>query len=291
MTVPIGLLVMVVAVTVGLVSVTAAIVIGWQRLARLQTEYRSTARAAIPSLAVLAGVLAINSVVRDIGVEISWLIGWNITDQIYALERNLVPVIQSLSHPWLTIYFSKIYIYGYVFLLVFPLVAYLVLDDMEWFRTTTMAYALNYAIGLGMYLIFIAYGPRNMLPDLTEGLLYTNWPTSQFLVSEVNANTNVFPSLHTSLSVTVIALAYRTRHEYPRWLPIATLVGGSVVISTMYLAIHWGTDVVAGAVLGVACVWLAQRLVDIAIVETLVDTAITALQALRRGLSRLRNGR
>ncbi|WEL16561.1 MULTISPECIES: phosphatase PAP2 family protein [unclassified Halorhabdus] len=261
MTVPITLLGMVIAVTVVLVSVTTAVVIGWRRFTRLRTDYRSIARNAIPSLALLGGVLAINSVVREVGVEVSWLIGWNITGDIYAIEGNLVPAIQSLAHPWLTTYFSLIYVYGYVFVLVFPLVAYLVLDDMEWFRTAAIAYALNYAIGLCLYLVFIAYGPRNLLPDLTEPLLYTNWPSSQFLVSEVNANTNVFPSLHTSLSVTVIALAYRTRRVYPRWLPIATLVGGSVVISTMYLAIHWGTDVVAGAILGVGCVWLARRIV------------------------------
>ncbi|CCQ33286.1 Membrane-associated phospholipid phosphatase protein [Halorhabdus tiamatea SARL4B] len=285
MTVPLALLAMIVTVTVVLTCVTAAFVVEWRLIARLRTEYRSTIRTAIPSLSVLAGVLAINSVVRDVGVELSWLIGWNITGEIYAVEGNLVPAIQSLAHPWLTTYFSLTYVYGYVFLLVFPLVAYLVLENMEWFRTAATAYALNYAIGLGLYLVFIAYGPRNLLPDLTEPLLYTNWPSSQFLVSEVNANTNVFPSLHTSLSATVIVLAYRTRDVYPRWLPIATLVGGSVMLSTMYLAIHWGTDVVAGVALGVGSVWLARRLLESAAVETLADFGRGSLRTLRREIS------
>jgi len=291
MTVPVALLVVVVAVTAALLSVTATAVVGWRRFARLRTEYRSTARAAIPSVAVLAGVLGINSVVREVGVEISWLIGWNITGEIYAIEGNLVPAIQSFAHPWLTTYFSLIYVYGYVFLLTFPLVAYLVLEDMEWFRTTAIAYALNYAIGLVMYLLFIAYGPRNLLPDLTEPLLYTNWPSSQFLVSEVNANTNVFPSLHTSLSVTVIVLAYRTRRVYPRWLPIATLVGGSVVVSTMYLAIHWGLDVLAGIGLGVGSVWLARTYAGADDVDSLAELGSDPFGSLRRAISRLWNAR
>ena len=278
MTVPIALLAMIVAVTVTLTTLTAIVVVGWRRIARFRTEYRSTVRVALPSLSLLAGVLLVNSVVREVGVEFSWLVGWNVTGAIYAIEGDLVPVVQSLAHPWLTTYFSLIYVYGYVFLLVFPIVAYLVLEDTRWLRTTAMAYALNYAIGLGMYLVFIAYGPRNLLPDLTEPLLYTNWPTSQFLVSEVNANTNVFPSLHTSLSATVIVLAYRTRRVYPRWVPIATLVGGSAIFSTMYLAIHWGTDVVAGVVLGVASVWLARRLVDSAAVEALLERWIESLR-------------
>lgn len=276
---------MVVAVTVVLTGITASLVIGWRRIAQLRNEYRSTIRKAIPPLSVLAGVLAINSVVRELSVAISWLIGWNITAEIYAIEGNLVPTIQSFAHPWLTTYFSLTYVYGYVFLLVFPLVAYLVLEDMTWFRTTTTAYALNYAIGLALYLVFVAYGPRNLLPDLTEPLLYTNWPASQFLVSEVNANTNVFPSLHTSLSVSVIVLAYRTRDVYPRWLPIATFVGASVVLSTMYLAIHWGTDVLAGAVLGVGSVWLARRLLASDAVDTLTDLGLDSLKGLRHVIS------
>ena len=250
---------MIVAVTVLLTGITAAFVIGRRQITRLRIEYRSTIRAAVPSLSVLVGVLAVNSVIREVGVELSWLIGWNVTGTIYAIEGDLVPAIQSLAHPWLTTYFSLIYVYGYVFLLVFPLVAYLVLEDMAWFRTAATAYALNYAIGLGLYLVFIAYGPRNLLPDLTEPLLYTNWPSSQFLVSEVNANTNVFPSLHTSLSATVIVLAYRTRRVYPRWLPIATLVGGSV--------------------------WLARRLLDSAIIGALADLGLDSLRTLRREIS------
>lgn len=284
MRVPTALLAMILLVTVVLISVTALVVVGWRRIVHLRTDYRSTARAAFPSLAALAGVLAINSVVREIGVNISWLVGWNITGSIYAIEGDLIPAVQSLAHPWLTTYFSLIYVYGYVFLLVFPLVAYLFLDDMEWFRTTATAYALNYAIGLGMYLVFVAYGPRNLLPDLTEPLLYTNWPTSQFLVSEVNANTNVFPSLHTSLSATVIVLALLTRRDYPLWVPIATLVGGSVMISTMYLAIHWGTDVVAGIVLGVACVPLARRILESTATDVLVDRSIESLRGLGRAI-------
>ncbi len=33
------------------------------------------------------------------------------------------------------------------------------------------------------------------------------------------------------------------------------------MLSTMYLSIHWAADVVAGALLGVGCVALAERYV------------------------------
>jgi len=259
--IPLDLLVSVTAVTLVLVVVATAGIVGRDRLARLSHTYRTRLRAAAPALALLATVLAVNGVVRRIGTEISWMIGWNITAEIYAIEGPLVPFLQSLAHPWLTTYLSLSYVYGYVFLLVFPIVAYLAAADVEWLRTAALAYALNYAIGLACYLVFIAYGPRNLLPDLVDPLLYSTWPSSQFLVAAVNTNTNVFPSLHTSLSVTVILLAYRSRREYPRWVPVATILGTSVVFSTMYLGIHWATDVLAGIVLGGGSVVLAARLV------------------------------
>jgi membrane-associated phospholipid phosphatase len=75
----------------------------------------------------------------------------------------------------------------------------------------------------------------------------------------VNRNVNVFPSLHTSLSVTVAAMAYRTRDHYPLWAPVAAVLAASVVFSTMYLAIHWATDVVGGVVLAGLAYWGALR--------------------------------
>ncbi|PHQ46249.1 inositol phosphorylceramide synthase, partial [Halorubrum sp. C3] len=73
---------------------------------------------------------------------------------------------------------------------------------------------------------------------------------------------NVFPSLHTSLSVTVGTFAVLTRDEYPLWTLIAVPLSLSVVIATMYLGIHWLTDVVAGFALAFGCVALAYRLVE-----------------------------
>jgi membrane-associated phospholipid phosphatase len=153
-------------------------------------------------------------------------------------------------------------VYGYSFLLVFPLLAGLWLSETTHLRRTVLAYTVNDAVGLLCYLVFVAYGPRNYMPDLVQPLLYDAIPRFQLLTSEVNANTNVFPSLHTSLSVTVILFAWRTRDPYPRWLAIAAVIGVSVVISTMYLGIHWGTDVVAGTVLAVVSFEIGTRGVD-----------------------------
>ena len=244
-------------VVVGLLNgVGALVVVGRDRLRRAAETVPRNLRAVAPTLVLLVAVLVINGAIRDIGVELSWLIGVNITGAIYQLEGQLVAQFQSLATPALTAYFDAMYIFGYVFLLTFPLLAYALADDSRPLRALLLTYAVNYTAGLLCYVLFIAYGPRNFMPGMVEPLLYTSWPEAQLLTSRVNTNTNVFPSLHTSLSVSVAALAYRYRSLYPRWTPVAVLLAASITASTMYLGIHWATDVVAGVVVA----WLAVRL-------------------------------
>lgn len=234
-------------------------VTGRRRLARVTADPVSRLRDVLPSLLVLAAVLAVNSVARDYGPELSWIINWNITTTIHAIEGSFVAGVQSISTEWLTTYFSVTYIYGYVILLLVPFGIYFALPDRTQFERTALAFGANYALGLVCYLLFVSYGPRNLIPDLVEPLLYTTYPHSQVLTSKVNANTNVFPSLHTSLSVTVVLLAWQSREQYPRWLVVATPLAASVVVSTMYLGIHWGIDVLAGIVLaGVSTVFATR---------------------------------
>ncbi len=234
--------------------------VGPRRLRETRADIRGRLRETGPVVAVLAGVLAMNSFIRDMSTDLSQLVGVRITSSIHGIEGAFVGQVQTVASPLLTAYFSNVYVYGYAFLMLFPLVAYLTVDDQRPIRELTVAYILNYGIGLVCYLAFIAYGPRNFMPDVVEPLLYTHWPRSQLLTSEINRNTNVFPSLHTSLSVTVALMAYRTRDAYPYWLPVAAFIAGSVAVSTMYLGIHWGTDVVAGLLLAAGSVVAAVRI-------------------------------
>lgn len=248
--------------SVALLALWSALFLDRGRLRALVRHPWSRLRPHLTPLGMLGVVLIVNSFARDIGPEVSWAIGWNISGAIYSIEGNVVATVQAVDVPYLTPVLSFVYLSGYVALLVFPFVAYLALEDRRPVREAALAYGITYTVGLACYVLFVSYGPRNLIPDLVDPRLYAAYPSTQLLTGEVNSNTNVFPSLHTALSVAVAGLAWRTRASYPGWTVASAVMATCVAFATMYLGIHWATDVVAGALLGVSSVWVAARVVD-----------------------------
>lgn len=249
-------------------------IVGRSRLRQARLEYRDRLSSVAPYAGLFAVVLVANKIARDVGPAISWLVGVRITHYLRQVDGHLlwplypeqtpqvVVWLQSMSTPALTAYFSFAYIYLYAFLLVFPFVAYFALRDPRPLRRTIVAYGVNYVVGVGFYILFIAYGPRNFIVESAEGLLYTQYSQYQFVTTAVNDQTNVFPSLHASMAVTAALLAWTTRDEYPLWVPLSWTLAVSVVVSTMYLGIHWAADVIAGFALAWVSVRIGHRLED-----------------------------
>lgn len=248
-----GSLIIVVSVLVGIATV---VTVGFERLKREVRELPKRIKRASPYIGIVIVTLLINKFTRDIGPEISRVIGWNITGQIHNLEGSFVSSLQ-IENEMLIAYFSFSYIYLYVFILVIPFVVYFTLEDQSPLRRLSVAFVVNYTVGVMLYILLISYGPRNILE--AQEFMYSFYPDTQLLTSKVNSNTNVFPSLHSSLSVTVVGLAWQTRERFPRLLYITTPVAISVILATMYLGIHWFTDVVAGALLAVISLYVATE--------------------------------
>ncbi|MFB6236249.1 MAG: phosphatase PAP2 family protein [Halopenitus sp.] len=261
MIVLLGVLAVLLAVVATMCLVAGVAIVGTDELRRLRRDALPRVREAQSQVGALLVVVVASGTLRGSLQTVSELYGWELTPFILAFEGPIVAWIQStLASPVATLYFSATYIYGYVFLLVFPFILYGLLPESAPLKRLLTAYALNYGLGLVLYTLVFAYGPRNVMPDLVKPLLFTFNPEFMELAAHVNENTNVFPSLHTSLSVTVAAFAWRTREAYPAWTALATWLAASVMLATMYLAIHWLVDVIAGTVFGLGCVALAIRL-------------------------------
>lgn len=214
-----------------------------------------------PYVLGLGVVLVANKGLQPVIYDLSTRVGYRATGSIYRLEGDVVATFQGMVPDGLMLYFAIAYVFGYAILLSFPIVSYLFSTTAVALKRLLAAYAINYAVAIACYTLVYAYGPRNHSPERVDAVLLELVPQITQLTAQVNRESNVFPSLHVSLSVTVLAMAATTREEFSRWLPIAALLAASVVLSTMALGIHWLTDVVAGIALGAASVVVATRVI------------------------------
>lgn len=214
-----------------------------------------------PYLGVTGLFFLMRRLTNDMTVALSEDIGFRITDWIYSVEGLFVARLQAATPDPLIPVFSGFYMFGFAYLLVTPIVLYLLAPDLRKLKELLVAYVLNYLSGTLFYTLFIAYGPRIRVSGHVDGLLYDLFPESQELTAAMSSKTDVFPSLHTSLAIIVLLFAYQTRHTMPRWFSISAVVSAGVVLSTMILGIHWFIDVLAGVLLAVGCVVASQSLV------------------------------
>lgn len=213
---------------------------------------------------ILAGVFfLIRRFTQGPSQRLSQEVGIEITGSIYRAEGLIVAYIQNATPEVLIPVFSGFYMFGFAFLLVAPIIVYLFTPALRPLKELLVAYILNYAAGAIFYTIFVAVGPRIYVNEHVDGLMYQFYPQTADVTSVVSENTDIFPSLHTSLSVIVLLFAWQTRQLQPRWLQITAVVSTGVVLATMILGIHWAIDVVAGVILAAGCVFFARRIVEL----------------------------
>lgn len=249
----------VIAVCLGFLG-TCALCLDRASLRRTARDFRPRFREVAPYLGATALFFLLKRATHGLSVRIQYALDWNITEEIYAVEGGFVAFLQDVVPTATLEFFSTMYMFGFPFLLVTAPILYFMLPTLRHMKELLIAYLLNYLIGATCYTLFIAYGPRVHLASV-DGLMYNFYPQTQEMTAAISSNTDVFPSLHTSLAVVVMLFAWRSRRVYPRWFQIASVVAVSVVFSTMYLGIHWGIDVIAGVLLAVWSVHTAERLV------------------------------
>lgn len=250
----------IIAVCIGLVG-TSTICLDRTAIRRTAAELDDRLLEIAPYLGVTALFFLAKRATHGLSLRISESIGWDITAEIYAIEGEFVTVLQNVIPEATIEFFSVMYMFGFPFLLVTAPILYFALPTQRHLKELLIAYVLNYLVGSICYTLFIVYGPRNHLSSVS-GLMYDFYPQTQTMTAAVSANTNVFPSLHASLAVVVLLFAWRSRDEYPRWFLISAFVVSGVVLSTMYLGIHWLIDIIAGIALAVFSIYAAERLVE-----------------------------
>lgn len=163
-------------------------------------------------------------------------------------------IFRVIQTPWLTSYFRWIYANGFTLPVLIPVYrSFLAKDSLKMIRYCLSAHVLQFVLIFPFYLSitvkevwYVLSHPDGMARHLT--------PDDAAVVV-----VNCFPSMHTSVAFAMLLLAWREKDPLFRW--VWTFFCLSVIYSTLYLEIHWITDVIAGIILATAAVKLGDWMI------------------------------
>ena len=184
------------------------------------------------------------------------------TPLICALSMNgaVVEAVQTFRTPAMDSFFIVIYIYFYIFMLLFTPLLYAVRDDKKHIKQYMLAMVIAYAIMMSFYLLFPVKttgqsGLINAFP-----VLYSDPNLLEFVLA-FDPLDNCFPSGHVAGPVltTMLLFPIRDHLEYKRFAYFSLAISVLVIISVIYLGIHWEIDVIAGIGVAFISVWLVRN--------------------------------
>lgn len=178
------------------------------------------------------------------------------TDAVHAVEGSVVLLFQAITTPSLTLVMSALYLVGFPFLVLFTYFA-VKANSQEEARRYALAYACLTLSALPFFLLVPVGITARYLPAVSP-LLYDLHPVIGAGIAATDTLVKAFPSLHVGLSVlaALYARTAGTRYERVAW---GLAVG--ITLSTLYLGIHWLSDI-AGVLVLVALSYLVSRRID-----------------------------
>jgi membrane-associated phospholipid phosphatase len=167
------------------------------------------------------------------------------TSLIYGLEGDTVSLFQAVVHPLLTYLSISTYVFVYPLFLV---VAYLVL---KWEgEGRHVRYAITYTVVVLVSMPIFFFWPVSVTGyylETVDPLLYEREGIIGSSVTTIDTLRKALPSLHAAHAA--IASLYA-----PSGLKLVSwTITALIVLSTLYLGIHWLTDLVVGVVLAYGC--------------------------------------
>lgn len=184
----------------------------------------------------------------------SWLFHshlWNWNELFAQIPFNDGALFRLYQPVWFTHFLRWVYEYGFVLAWGASVIrSFLLRDAGKMLRYTLSSHMIQLPIIVPFYAAvlleevwYVQGHPDGMARDLTG---------NELLVTVQNC----FPSMHTSVSFSILLLALREKGSIFKWVMVSYC--SLVIFSTLYLEIHWVLDVIGGLILGYAAV----RLVD-----------------------------
>lgn len=184
---------------------------------------------------IASGVAGTASEVSPYPVRTAW---------IHGLEGDAVALFQQLIHPLLTQFFIGVYLLVYPALL---LGTYLVLKRQD--RKKSLDYVFTYTavvIASIPFFYFLPVGVTGHYLDSVTPLLYSTEGVGAFMNS-VDTLNKAFPSLHAGLAMSATLYAPKG-YKKVSWAAL-----GLILLATLYLGVHWLSDLTFGIALTYGC--------------------------------------
>ncbi|MFC6952337.1 phosphatase PAP2 family protein [Halorubellus litoreus] len=161
------------------------------------------------------------------------------TDLVHAIEGGTVALFQPFVHPALTTFFVACYLLAYP---AFLLWTYVALKRQQG-RSRALDYVVTYTMTIVVsipFFYFVPVGVTGYYLDAVQPVLYESTGPIQAFMLNVDTLQKALPSLHAGLAASASLHAPRG-YERASWT-----VTGVVLASTLYLGIHWLTDLALG---------------------------------------------
>lgn len=207
-------------------------------------------------LLIILGVVAFHLFeVNILDQPVTNWIGTDFSENIRGFEGDTVFWFSQHWTPVLVYFFVIIYIAVYTFTLWFTPLYFIITDDKKAIKTLSYGFLLIYIIALPFFLflpitnVYSSYDVGSAL----EGVI----PSINNFYYFTTTSNNTIPSLHTALSILIAYSVSLTNNKRFTYFAYITMV--LVIISVIYLSIHWITDVIAGALLSIGVIFLLKR--------------------------------
>lgn len=207
--------------------------------------------------AAMMVILYVNKL--ELQFEMAYPISLDMTPWIYRLEGNWIAQLQSIfHHEVLTNVLVFFYVVVFPSLLVTSLILYVHRNHLRLFYTLCYAIMINYLVAIPFYLFFPVDEVWAYRSSGVSFFMLDAFPTFESEYRGMSGLNNCFPSLHTSISLTLALIARESGVRAWKW--IAGLSAATIIFSIFYLGIHWFTDMLGGTALAWFAVKMGMRL-------------------------------
>jgi membrane-associated phospholipid phosphatase len=183
------------------------------------------------------------------------MVGHDFANNIKGVEGDFVYWFSQNWIPALVYFFVIIYIGIYPFTLWFSPAYFLITNNKKALKTLAYGLLLIYIIALPFYLFLPITNVYNFY-DVNSALESVIPSVENFFYSTTTQN-NCLPSLHTAMTILVAYSVSLTKNKRLTYFSYFIMI--TVIISVIYLSIHWVLDVFSGALISIVVILILRR--------------------------------